>query len=87
MEYIEEMIAAAIERSNPAPSFFIPAGARLMVILFWGNLCPLLIMAVLTRSFDSFTALSGSPTIEKPGSPFEMSTSTSIMLQIGRAHV
>ena len=37
---------------------------------------PEFFMAVLTLSFDSFTADPGSPTISKQGKPFDMSTST-----------
>lgn len=36
-------------------------------------------MAVRTRSFDSRTAVSGSPTISKAGSPAAESTSTAMM--------
>ncbi|MPN40225.1 hypothetical protein SDC9_187761 [bioreactor metagenome] len=62
-------IPAAIGKSNKAPSFFISAGARLTVILLTGNVNPEFVIAVLTRSLDSLTAESGSPTISKTGKP------------------
>ena len=37
-----------------------------------GNLKPLFLIAARTRSRDSFTAVSGSPTISKAGRPLEM---------------
>jgi len=52
------------------------AGVKLIVILFNGNLKPLEIIADLTLSVDSQTDLSGSPTIERDGYPFEDCTST-----------
>ena len=66
----------AIGRSKDGPSFFVSAGARLMVIRFAGKANPEFFMAVRTLSFDSLTAEPGSPTISKHGKPFEMSTST-----------
>ena len=68
--------AAAIARSKPGPALRRSAGARLAVIRCIGNLKPELTMAERTRSRDSLTAGSGSPTREKLGSP-PLATSTS----------
>ena len=48
-----------------------------MVIRVVGNLKPVLVIAARTRSRDSFTAASGSPTMSKPGRPEAMQHSTS----------
>ncbi len=66
----------AIGRSRPAPPLRRPDGARLIVTLLSGQLIPLDKTAARTLSRDSRTAASGSPTMVKPGSPFEMWTST-----------
>ena len=63
-------------RSYTVPLFRVPAGARLMVIRPVGNCIPLLRTAVRTRSRDSRTAASGSPTMSKLGSPWVMPHST-----------
>lgn len=42
--------AAATGTSNPAPSFFMSAGAKLTVILFGGSAISLFLKAVLTLS-------------------------------------
>ena len=63
-------------RSKDAPSFFVSAGAKLTVIRLVGKDSPVFLMAVRTRSLDSFTAESGSPTMSKAGSPLLKSTST-----------
>src|SRR6202041_1844714 len=56
-------IPRAIGRSKLGPSFRTSAGARLMVILCpYGQRNPLLVMAEVTRSLLSLTAVSGSPT-------------------------
>ena len=68
--------AAAIARSKPGPVLRRSAGARLAVIRCIGNLKPELTSADRTRSRDSLTAGSGSPTSEKLGSP-ALSTSAS----------
>src|SRR3989442_1519045 len=68
----------AIGRSKLGPSFFTSAGARLIVVRPIGNLKPELVIAVLTRSRDSFTAASGSPTIMTLVSPQPALTSTSM---------
>ncbi len=47
------------------------------VIRLGGKTAAEFLMADLTRSLASSTALSGRPTIKKDGSPEEMSTSTS----------
>ena len=70
-------IPMAIGRSNPGPPFFILAGARFTVILFGGNSKPEFFIAAFILSLLSLIAVSGSPTIEKPGSPPPVSTSTS----------
>jgi hypothetical protein len=66
----------AIGKSNWLPSFRIEAGDKFIVILFIGNLYPLLDMADLTLSFDSLIAVSGKPTILKEGNPLLISDST-----------
>src|SRR3990167_9709625 len=72
-------IPRAIGKSNEGPSFGRSAGARLTVIRRLGKLAQEFFIAARTRSFDSSTALSGSPTIEKAGKPEEsILTSTSI---------
>src|ERR1017187_4432351 len=67
----------AIGKSKVGPSFFTSAGARLMVVRPIGNLKPELLRAVVTRSRDSFTAASGSPTMTISVSPQPALTSTS----------
>ena len=57
--------------------FRMSAGARLTVIRPKGKRAPAFRIAVFTRSLDSWTAVSGSPTIVIPGWPFPESTSTS----------
>jgi len=54
----------------------ISAGARLMVTRRSGKLNSELVMAALTRSRLSFTAVSGKPTMETPGRPLARCTST-----------
>jgi len=70
-------IPRAIGRSKALPSFFMSAGARLTVILSEGNSYPEFFMEALTLSLLSRTAPSARPTVEKAGSPREISTSTS----------
>ncbi len=53
----------AIGRSYALPSFLTSAGAKLMVVIPVGTAYPLSRMAERTRSTDSLTAVSGSPTI------------------------
>ena len=67
----------AMARSNPEPALRKPEGARLTVILFWGQVKPLDMMAARTRSRASRQDASGSPTTRKPGSPLLTCTSTS----------
>ncbi len=66
----------ATARSKPGPSLRSAAGARLTVIRRAGNSKPELRIAERTRSRDSRTARSPSPTIVNAGSPGRMSTST-----------
>ena len=66
----------AIGRSSPAPVFFMPEGARFTVTRRNGQVSPLERSAARTRSRDSRTAASGSPTTVNPGSPFDTWTST-----------
>ncbi len=66
----------AIGRSNPVPSFLRFAGARLMVIFFGGMSKSAFFKATCTRSLASRTSLPREPTMEKPGNPVEISTST-----------
>ena len=68
---------AAMGRSSPELSLRIFAGARFIVTFDCFSLKPEFFTAVLTRSLDSFTAVSRSPTISKLGSPYDTSTSTS----------
>ena len=68
--------ATAIARSKLGPDLRSDAGARLTVTRFCGKLTPEFARAARTRSRDSRTARSGSPTTEKAGSPRRMSTST-----------
>ncbi len=68
--------AAAIARSNPGPALGRSAGARLAVMRCSGKVNPELVNAARTRSRDSLTAASGSPTIANPGSPLLTSIST-----------
>ena len=58
----------------------ISAGAKFIVILPSGNSKPLLTIADLTLSFDSFMEASGRPTIVKLGIPLLISTSTFISI-------
>lgn len=58
-------IPSAIGRSNPAPSFLMLAGARLIVTLLFGYPNPEFISALLIRSRLSRTAVSGIPTVMK----------------------
>ena len=58
------------------PSFFSAAGARFTVIRLTGNFRPQAFTAARTRSRDSRTAASGSPTTSKAGSPPERAHST-----------
>lgn len=48
------------------------AGARFTVMRLGGKLIPAVLMAARTRSRASFTAVSGRPTMSKPGRPLEM---------------
>src|ERR1700722_4713443 len=70
-------IPMAMGRSKLGPSLRTSAGARLIVVRPIGNLKPELVRAVETRSRDSFTAASGSPTITTTVSPQPELTSTS----------
>ena len=76
----DAIIPTAIGRSKDGPSFFMSAGARFTVILFRGKLRPVFFNALRTRSLDSLTAESGSPTISKAGSPFDISVSTNTVI-------
>ena len=69
--------ARAIGRSNPEPSFRSPAGARLTVIRRSGHSSSALAIPLLTRSFASWHALSGRPTMAKAGTPRWRCASTS----------
>ena len=61
--------ATAMGRSKWLPSLGRSAGDRLMVIRFDGKAIDITASAERTRSRASLTALSGSPTMEKAGSP------------------
>ena len=71
-------IPSAIARSSPAPALRTSAGARLTVIRRGGKARPLFRIAPRTRSRASWRAVSGRPTMVKPGSPGATSTSTRI---------
>lgn len=73
-------IAVAIARSKCEPCFRSWAGARFMVFLVCGNFAPLFFILVLTLSFDSWTDVSPSPTIENEGRPELISAWTSTVL-------
>src|SRR5690554_2023338 len=66
----------AMGRSKRPPSLGKSAGARLMVMRRAGNSKPELRMALRTRSLLSLTAVSGKPTIDRPGRPLERWVST-----------
>jgi hypothetical protein len=68
--------AAATGRSNPAPSFFISAGAKFTVTRFGGRLSRLFLNAVRTLSCASLTCADGKPTMVKEGKPSLTSAST-----------
>ena len=61
---------------SPGPALRRSAGARLAVIRCCGNSNPELTSAARTRSRDSRTAASGSPTSANDGRPWRTSTST-----------
>ena len=61
--------ASAMGRSKPEPSFRRPAGARLTVMRRSGHSSSALAMPLRTRSFASWHALSGSPTMANAGTP------------------
>ena len=69
----------AMGRSYDGPALRVSAGARFTVIRRMGNSQPEFLMAARTRSLASWTAVSGRPTMEKDGSPGEISTSTETM--------
>ena len=69
-------IPTAMARSWPVPSLGRSAGARLTVIRRAGTSKSELRRAARTRSRASSTALPARPTIVRPGSPKETSTST-----------
>ena len=66
----------AIARSKCEPSFLISEGERFMTIFLPGYFSLLLVIADFILSRDSLTEISGRPTIEKFGIPFEISAST-----------
>jgi hypothetical protein len=61
----------AIGNSKEGPSFYLSAGAKLMVIFFKGNRYPQFLSAAFTLSLHSLTAASGSPmtTVEGSSAP------------------
>jgi hypothetical protein len=72
----DKSIPTAMGRSYDGPAFFRSAGARFTGMRRIGNSQPLFRRAARTRSFASWTAVSGRPTMLKAGKPGEMSTST-----------
>lgn len=67
---IDVKSARAIGRSKWLPSFKTSAGERFTMMCLAGSESPIEKRLAFILSFDSATALSGSPTIEKDGSPF-----------------
>ena len=68
--------AKAMARSRPLPTLRTLDGARLTVTRLVGQVQPVESRAARTRSRASRQAVSGSPTMVKPGSPAEACTST-----------
>jgi hypothetical protein len=68
---------SAMGKSKWLPSLTRSAGARLTVMRFGGKARPMEVKAARTRSRLSVTALSGSPTTVKAGSPGAICTCTS----------
>ena len=62
-------IPSAIGKSKPVPLFLMSLGERFTTIFFDGILYPLDVIALLTRSLASCTAVSAIPTIDIPGRP------------------
>jgi hypothetical protein len=65
-------------KSKPEPDLGNHAGERETVVFRLLHFKLELVIAVLTRSRDSFNAASGNPSSVKDGSPSEISTSTVI---------
>ncbi|CSB79251.1 Uncharacterised protein [Vibrio cholerae] len=63
---------SAIGKSKRPPSLGKSAGAKLTVMRFAGNSKRELMIALRTRSRDSFTVVSGNPTKVNPGIPLLM---------------
>lgn len=63
----DSSIHTAMGRSKCVPTFLTSAGDRFTVTLLSGKLNPEFAIAVLTLSFDSRIAVSGSPTILSDG--------------------
>ena len=72
---IRKSIAVAMGTSNCVPVFFTSEGARLRSIFLGGSSIPRLRNVERIRSFDSFTAASGSPMISIVGSALFISAS------------
>ena len=70
--------AAAMGRSKVDPVFLSSAGAKLMIFFWIGYVSWEFLIAERTRSLDSWTEVSPSPTTLNEESPREMSASTSI---------
>ena len=70
--------AIAIGKSNAEPLFGNQAGVSETITFRFGQICPELINADLTRSRDSKSAASGKPSKAKVGNPSPISTSTEI---------
>jgi hypothetical protein len=64
---LEARIPIAIGKSNALPSFFISAGARLIVIFLLSYSIPVFFIAAITLSLLSLTVLSGNQTIVNCG--------------------
>ena len=67
-----------IAKSKLLPSFFIFAGAKLINIFLLGNSIPEFFIAVFILFLDSFTVVSGNPTISNSGIPLLISVWISI---------
>ena len=69
-------IPTAIGKSKKVPSFFVSAGAKLIIILLLFSSIPIFLIAVRMRSFASLMLTSGNPTTFHSGIPFATSTCT-----------
>ena len=74
MLFVDIRIPIAIGKSKVEPSFRIFAGDKFITTFLLKNSNPEFFIAVFILSLDSFTVVSGKPTISKFGNPEETST-------------